>query len=107
MDTALFFPCYLNVSAMEARKLVSAVIENAHRFGGVVTVNWHDRSIAPERVWDRVYVDLVDELRSRSPWFSTTRPAVSWFRRRRSVVFERAGPDPEVIRARAWLSPQG
>src|SRR2546422_9182026 len=106
MDTALFFPCYLNVSAMEARKLVSAVIENAHRFGGGVTVNWHDRSIAPERVWNRVYVDLRDQLMSRGPWFSTAGQAVSWFRRRRSVVFERADQDPEVIRAKVCLAPQ-
>src|SRR2546427_1535421 len=106
MDTALFFPSHLNLSAIEAGKLVSAVIENAHRFGGVMTVNWHDRSIAPERVWDRFYVDLVDELRSRSPWFATTRQAVSWVRRRRSVVFERAGQDPEVIRAKVCLATQ-
>src|SRR2546427_545613 len=106
MDTALFFPSHLNLSAIEAGKLVRVVIENAHRFGGVVTVNWHDRSIAPERVWDRFYVDLVDELRSRSPWFATTRQAVSWVRRRRSVVFERAGQDPEVIRAKVCLATQ-
>ena len=106
MDTALFFSSHLNASAMGAWKLVSAVIENAHRFGGVMTVNWHDRSIAPERLWDRFYVDLVDELRSRGPWFATARQAVSWFRQRRSVVFERAGQDPEVIRARVCLAPQ-
>jgi len=103
MDTALFFPSHLNLGAIEAGKLVSAVIENAHRFGGVVTVNWHDRSIAPERLWDRFYVDLVDELRSRGPWFATARQAVSWFRRRRSVVFERSGQDREVIRAKVCL----
>src|SRR5256712_1096339 len=106
MDTALFFPCYLNVSAMEARKLVSAVIENAHRFGGGVTVNWHDRSIAPERVWNRFYVDLSDRLMSKSPLFLNVGQDCSWFRRRRSVVFERADQDPEVIRAKVCLAPQ-
>src|SRR3989441_13235624 len=55
MDTALFFPSHLNLSAKEAGKLVHAIIENAPQFGGVVTVNWHDRSIAPERLWDRFY----------------------------------------------------
>jgi len=106
MDTALFFPSHLNLSAQEAGKLVRAIIENAPRFGGVVTVNWHDRSIAPERLWDRFYMDLVSELRSRGPWFATARQAVSWFRRRRSVVFERAGQDPEVIRAKVCLATQ-
>src|SRR5256712_2278421 len=103
MDTALFFPSHLNLSAKEAGKLVRAIIDNAPRFGGVVTVNWHDRSIAPERLWDRFYMDLVSELRSRGPWFATARQAVSWFRRRRSVVFERAGRDLEVIRAKVSL----
>ena len=106
MDTALFFPSHLNLSAKEAGKLVRAIIDNAPRFGGVVTVNWHDRSIAPERLWDRCYMDLVSELRSRGPWFATARQAVSWFRRRRSVVFERAGQDPEVIRAKVCLAPE-
>ena len=35
----IVFSSYLNLFAREAGKLVSAVIENAHRFGGVVTVS--------------------------------------------------------------------
>src|SRR5438132_13848134 len=88
MDTALFFPSHLNLSAKEAEKLVRAIIENVPRFGGVVTVNWHDRSIAPERLWDRFYMDLVSELRSRGPWFATYRQDDLWLLRSRWVVFE-------------------
>jgi hypothetical protein len=106
MDTALFFPSHLNLSAKKAWKLVRTIIDNGPRFGGVVTVNWHDRSIAPERLWDRFYIDLVSQLRSRGPWFATAHQAVSWFQRRRSVVFERGGQDPEVIRAKVCLAPQ-
>jgi len=63
MDTALFFPAYLDLSPNEAHKQVGSIIENALRFGGSVTVNWHDRSIAPERLWGDFYVELVDELK--------------------------------------------
>src|SRR3989441_2870835 len=85
MDTALFFPSHLNLSAQEAGKLVRAIIENAPRFGGVLTVNWHDRSIAPERLWDEFYIQLLAGLKSRRAWFPTASQVVSWFRKRRSV----------------------
>lgn len=100
MDTALFFSSYLNLSPKEAGKLISAIIENAHQFGGVVTVNWHDRSIAPERLWDRCYIDLLSALKSRRPWFATASQAVSWFRKRRSAVFERQSREWGVLRAK-------
>ncbi len=88
MDTALFYPGRLNLSPKEAGRRVRTIIDNAVRFGGSVTVNWHDRSIAPERLWDDFYTNLVQELKGRSPWFSTVSQAVSWFRKRRSAVFE-------------------
>jgi len=48
MDTALFFPGRLHLANDDANKAVDEIIDNAVRYGGVVTVNWHDRSIAPE-----------------------------------------------------------
>ena len=104
MDTALFFPVYLNLSPDEARKQVGSIIENAVRFGGSVTVNWHDRSIAPERLWGDFYVKLVDELKNRGAWFSTASNAVSWFRKRRSAVFESAGVDSDALRVKIGMS---
>src|SRR6266436_2604141 len=104
MDTALFFPVYLNLSPDEARKQVGSIIENAVRFGGSVTVNWHDRSIAPERLWGDFYVKLVDELKNRGAWFSTASEAVSWFRRRRSAVFERVSADSDALRVKIGMS---
>jgi hypothetical protein len=88
MDTALFFPDHLHLSPAEATKLISSIIENAVQFGGVVTVNWHDRSIAPERCWDNFYVNVVDELRSKGAWFATAADAVAWFRQRRATKLD-------------------
>ena len=88
MDTALFFPGYLHLSAAEARKRVGQIVDNAVQFGGSLTVNWHDRSIAPERLWGDFYVDLVTDLKARGAWLTTAGHAVAWFRKRRAAVFE-------------------
>jgi hypothetical protein len=100
MDTALFYPDYLGLSAEESTPILESFVDNAMAFGGVVTVNWHDRSIAPERLWDRPYIDLIANLRSRGAWFATAGDAVAWFRMRRSARFETAGlsqdGDPQV-----------
>ncbi len=105
MDTALFYPSYLNLSRTEANARVADIIDNAARWGGVVTVNWHDRSIAPERLWGDSYADVIAQLKSRGAWFSTASQAVSWFRKRRSVVFqdscEPGQPRTKVIAERA------
>jgi len=100
MDTALFFPAHLDLTPREARKRVGSIIENAVRFGGSVTVNWHDRSIAPERLWGDFYLDLVDELKKQGAWFSTASQAVSWFRKRRSAVFETVSGDSHAVRVK-------
>lgn len=88
MDTALFYPSHLHLLPKEASKRVGAIINNAVHFGGVVTVNWHDRSIAPERLWGDFYMQLVDELKNKGAWIATGAEAVSWFRKRRSATFE-------------------
>jgi peptidoglycan/xylan/chitin deacetylase (PgdA/CDA1 family) len=104
MDTALFFPAYLNLSPDEARQRVGRIIENTVRFGGSVTVNWHDRSIAPERLWGDFYVELIEELKSRGAWFSTASDAVSWFRKRRSAVFASVSGDLEALHVKIGIS---
>jgi peptidoglycan/xylan/chitin deacetylase (PgdA/CDA1 family) len=90
MDTALFFPAYLNLPAKEASVMINQMVDQAARFGGALTVNWHDRSIAPERLWDRPYIELLEYLKDKGAWFATCAEAVSWFRKRRSAVLEQA-----------------
>jgi peptidoglycan/xylan/chitin deacetylase (PgdA/CDA1 family) len=99
MDTALFYPSYLDLSQDEARKRLVPLLENAVRHGGALTVNWHDRSIAPERLWDDFYVRLLEELTHREAWFSTAGQAVAWFRKRRTATFESVSWDGRDFRA--------
>ncbi len=100
MDTALFYPDRLNLSPREARKRVGNIIDQVSKFGGGIIVNWHDRSIAPERQWGRFYEDLVDELKSKGAWFSTAAQAVAWFQKRRSVVFESISWEADTLRVK-------
>ncbi|HET9218513.1 MAG TPA: hypothetical protein VFR18_16130 [Terriglobia bacterium] len=88
MDTALFYPDYLNLSEEEAWSLLSPILDNTARYGGVLTINWHDRSIAPERLWDGFYSRLLADLTRRGALFCTGSDAVAWFQKRRSVSFE-------------------
>jgi hypothetical protein len=97
MDTALFYPTHLDLSPKEARKRVGNIIDNAVQLGGCVTINWHDRSIAPERGWGGFYVELVEELRARGAWFATGAEAVAWFRKRRSAAFEEISCESHVL----------
>jgi hypothetical protein len=105
MDTALFYPDYLGMSAEGARLLFDRMAENAARFGGCLTINWHDRSAAPERLWGACYRDLVQDLKARGAWFATASEAVSWFRKRRSVEFEENPTHPSSVGARISSNP--
>jgi len=104
MDTALFYPNRLDLSPREARKRVSSILDNAARLGGAVTINWHDRSIAPERLWDDFYVELLNDLETRGAWFATATQAVSWFRKRRSAVFEEVQFDSGALHVKVSTS---
>jgi hypothetical protein len=57
-------------------------------YGGVVTILWHMRSLAPERCWDDFYVQLLKELKKRCAWVGSAGQVVEWFRKRRMLSFE-------------------
>lgn len=99
-DTALFSPKRLALTPDEAWNACRAVLETAGRFAGVVTVSWHQRSLAPERLWGGFYVRLVREMKSRDAWFGTAAQVVEWFRRRRSMTLEDDRPAANTIRLR-------
>jgi hypothetical protein len=70
--------------------------DRAMELGGCLTVNWHDRSLAPERLWYKAYRETVESLKERGAWFATARQAVAWFQKRRAVVFERESANHEI-----------
>jgi hypothetical protein len=87
-DGALFYPKRLALSEAEAQKQCDQIIANAERFGGVLTLLWHDRSHGPERWWGEFYIRLIESLKARKVWFASAAQVVGWFRKRRAVRFE-------------------
>jgi hypothetical protein len=99
MDTALFYPDYLNLTFEEAERRIGNIVDFARLFGGAVTFNWHDRSLAPERLWGEFYTSVLSTLKQKGAWCTSAGAAVSWFQHRRSVVFERDEQGVEVARS--------
>ncbi|MBK9170110.1 MAG: hypothetical protein IPM24_21975 [Bryobacterales bacterium] len=99
MDTALFYASHLDLTPPEAQQRVGGLLRQLEVHGGSLTINWHDRSLSPERQWGRFYFDLLDELRNRGAWMGTATQVVSWFRHRRKVTFAAGAPDPGSFRA--------
>jgi hypothetical protein len=92
MDSALLFPSRLGLAAGDALERSAAIVEHARRFGGTVVVNWHDRSLAPERLWGGCYEHLLDDLDAHGrTWFAGATDAVNWFQWRRSIRFALQG----------------
>jgi hypothetical protein len=88
MDTALFYPARLGLTQTEGLERCLRIIATTERFGGVVVLNWHDRSLSPERLWSATYRNLLANLRSRHRvWFATGKDTVEWFNWRRSIQF--------------------
>jgi peptidoglycan/xylan/chitin deacetylase (PgdA/CDA1 family) len=100
MDTALFYPSHLALSQSQAKKLLALMLDNAIRFGGTLAINWHDRSLAPERLWGAFYSDLIQDLKHRNAWFATAGQATAWFRKRRSARFESDCIEPSAVNAK-------
>jgi hypothetical protein len=105
MDTALFYPAYLNLTEKDAIKVVRKLVQHAVRFGGALTFNWHDRSILPERLWDDYYLSLLDQFKRMEVWFPTAGQAVSWFRKRRSAAIEAKVSAGREVRVKASVRP--
>lgn len=87
MDTALFYRSYLALTAVRAKTVIDEMFAEARHTGGVLTVNWHDRSLGPERFWGNIYSHILDLSSCADCWRATAAEVVRWFRKRRSALF--------------------
>ena len=97
-DMALFAPGLTDMSEAEAWEACERIIQNALNYGGVLTLLWHMRSIAPERLWDEFYQRLLKTLKENGAWFATAGQVVDWFKSRREVTFGEIVPDDGSLR---------
>ena len=97
MDSALFYRGRMGLDKTEAFQLCAQLVANAKTFAGTLVINWHDRSLAPERLWGGFYRNLLEEVsRENRVWFAKAHEAVDWFRWRRSIRFS-AGTQPNTV----------
>lgn len=98
MDSALFSSGRMGLSSRQGWELCRRILENARHFAGTLVINWHERSLAPERLWGRFYRELLEEIgRETHAWLATAGEAVEWFRWRRSITFrESQGADGAI-----------
>jgi hypothetical protein len=87
MDSALFFRDRMGLDRRAAMDRCRSIVQYARRFGGALVINWHDRSLVPERQWGRCYQDVLKEVTAADAWFATASEAVEWFRWRRTIQF--------------------
>ncbi len=87
-DVAMFSPGQMNLSENQAWYFCKMLFHNASIYGGVLTILWHLRSLAPERLWEDFYIRMLEELKVRRVWFGTAGQVIQWFRKRRSVTFK-------------------
>jgi hypothetical protein len=81
-DTALLS----NSRKTDAWRVCDAILRNASKHGGVLTLLWHTRSLAPERQWGGFYQRLLERLKGRV-WYGSAGEVVEWFRKRRAFSF--------------------
>ena len=72
---------------------IEKTFKQMREIGGALTVNWHLRSIGPERWWDDSYRHLLRYAESPSVWTATAREVVEWFSLRRSTRFSELDPE--------------
>jgi hypothetical protein len=96
-DTAMFYPSRMNLSESKALDSCKKLLGITKAVGGVVTVNWHTRSLSPERLWGDFYKSLLREMQSYRVWFGTAQEIVAWYRNRRTLSFEQVQFAPEGL----------
>jgi len=99
-DTALFYPDRMDLSEGEAMETCRSLIRKLVSSGGALTINWHTRSLSPERQWGDFYLRLLGEIKRYPVWFARARDVVEWFRTRRQLRFERVSFDGDRVQVK-------
>ena len=69
----------------EAYRTCNEILDQALRYGGVVTVLWHSDCLAAPRDWRDVYTGIITRAKSDNAWITRAIDIVDWFRMRRNV----------------------
>jgi hypothetical protein len=84
-DGSLFRRKYLNLPEDEAKKRCDEIFDYVKKYGGVVTLLWHQVSLASPHDWGDFYRYLVEKGSKEGAWVTRAVDVVDWFKMRRSV----------------------
>ncbi len=87
-DSAMLYSNRMGLSEVESLTACKSLIDSVVLYGGALTLNWHTRSLSPERLWGDCYLALLGEIKKHRAWFGTALQAVGWFMNRRALRFE-------------------
>ncbi|HTW78146.1 MAG TPA: hypothetical protein VME23_01255 [Terracidiphilus sp.] len=96
-DSAMFYGGRMNLSEADALRTAGDIIQNMASAGGALTINWHTRSLSPERLWGEAYATLLGQIRKHRVWFGTAEDVVAWFRARRALRFDSLHIDEHCV----------
>lgn len=80
----------LSLSGEEGMHRCEEVLAYAKRYGGVVTVLWHQVSLAAPKKWGDLYRRLVERAVADGAWVAPVEDIVKWFEVRRNIRLEYA-----------------
>ena len=90
-DTALLYPGRMGLSPTDAVAAGTEVVDRVAAFGGLLVVNWHHRSLGPERLWGEVYRGIRRCIAAHRVWETTAGEACRWYQARRAIRFAEVG----------------
>lgn len=98
-DGSLFRRKYLNLSEDEAKKRCDEIFGYAKKYGGVITLLWHQVSLAAPHNWGKLYRYLVEKGLKDGAWVTRAGDVVDWFKMRRDVRLSciRKGDELEIL----------
>ena len=82
-DGALMGEEHLDLNRADALRKAKPILEFAKRFGGVVSLLWHNQSFTAPRFWGEVYERLIAQGRTDGAWIAVPRDVLRWFTLRR------------------------
>ena len=82
-DGALMGEEYLDLNREDAFKKAKPVLAWAKRFGGAVSLLWHNQSFTAPRFWGEVYERLIAQGKTDGAWIAVPRDVLRWFTSRR------------------------
>jgi hypothetical protein len=82
-DGALMGEEHLNLTREEAFNQAKPILAWAKRFGGAVSLLWHNQSFTAPRFWGEVYERLIEQGKLDGAWIAIPRDVLRWFTLRR------------------------